>query len=502
MKIRQHQGRLSTSVTAPSGGAPAQLWDGDKLLWEGAASRELRLELDSVRWEIPEPLRDLLEMPLPPLGSWTPDKFAPLDTHWLGLATCRLGPTLLDGRWTAPAAVPNSLLPLSIVAGVLHYAQSVFEGAKVFFRAREGGRVEARTFRTDRNARRMWNSARRMAMPLERTTFAGELVDEAVFTRIYRDTVRAAVEANIRDGLFAGLFQPIDVRDPSFPWHYAPRALYVRPVLFASGPVLGVRPSDHYTLAVYVTPAGRYRADLVLRVERERHRAWPGGTGAVKASANYAPTLLMMKELLDNKLARDENTPWERIFDDLLFVDGQGRIEEMGGANLFVVTDEGGRIVVRTPPSIDDDPGADTILPGVTRETLVELAGLLGAEVRVEDVPLKSITGLAAEEARRRAVFTTGTAAGVAPVVGVLDGETFVRFASWDDVEDPTRNRSLRADPAPEGSALAFGHLLRAVLFRVQLGDDEGLRAITPQHAEAVLRHVEDRGWIERFDVA
>lgn len=500
MKIRQQGERLSASLDAPAGGAAAQLWDGDRLLWEGRATQGLRLELDAPTWQVPAPLQDLMSLALPHHASWTADKFAPLHTEWLGLATCRLTPDLVRGQWTEPAAVPNSLLPLSIVAGVLHYAQSVFEGAKVFFRRHDGGRIEARTFRSDRNARRMWNSALRMAMPLERTSRQGVNVVQQVFSDLYRDTVRAAVDANIKAGLFAGAFQPIDVDDPTFPWHYAPRALYLRPVLFASGPVLGVRPSDHYTLAVYVTPAGRYRADLVLRVERDRHRAWPGGTGAVKAAANYAPTLLMMKELLDNKLRRTDETPWQEIFDDLLFVDGAGNIEEMGGANVFALHVEGDRVIMRTPPSIDDDAHADTILPGVTRETLVVLAQLLGAEVRVEALPLASILERSKDPAERIA-FTTGTAAGVAPVVGLLDRGEFHRLATWDAVDDPSRNRRLSPDPAPDGGALAFGKRLRDVLFRVQLGDERGLRRVAPDHADAILAHVADHRWIESFDV-
>ena len=476
--------QLRFTLAAPPGGAAVRLSSEGRTFFEGALA-DLTIEIDTAEWQVPLPLVDLLQISLPPVGTWSPEKFAPLQTPWISLATARLGPTLESGTWTEPAAISNSFLPLSVVAGVIHYSQSVFEGSKVFFRDR-GDHVEARFFRQARNARRMWRSALRMAMPLDRTTRVGEPMTEAGFRRLYEDMVGLAVMAN-REALFAGAFQPIDPADPELVWHQAPRALYVRPVLFASGPVLGVRPSDHYTFATYVTPAGRYRADLVLRLERHRKRAWPGGTGAVKASANYAPTLKMMQELLDNKLHRTPSTPWEAIYDDLLFVDRHDCIEEMGGANFFAIRREGPQVILHTPPSIDDDENADTILPGVTRETILWVAQRLGVAIRIAPLPAAALLDLSEAEARATAVFTTGTAAGVAPVVGVIDGERFQRFAVWDDVEDPARNRSLRADVAAEGSPLAVGRLIRGTLFRVQLDDQDGLRALVPGLADRIL---------------
>jgi branched-chain amino acid aminotransferase len=502
MSVRSDGRQIQLHVAAPPGGAPLRLLDGDRVLWEGELSQGLRLELDGERWGVPEPLRELLAQSLPLMAeNYSPRAFAPLATPWTGLATYTVDIPARRGRWSAPALIPGQTLPISVMAGVIHYAQSVFEGSKVFFRKMADGSVEARMFRTRSNAGRMWRSALRMGVPLEMAAGTGGPGTPETWDAFYLDLVRRTVRANVAAGLFQGGFQPHELGDPKFNWDATPTALYIRPALFATGPVLGVKPSAHYTLMMYVTPVGKYRGDLVLRLERQRPRAFHGGTGAVKASCNYAPTLTMMAELTENKLRATETTPWHQIYDDILFLNDVGDFEEMGGANFFVIGQEKGKVVLRTPSSIFEDDAADTILPGVTRGSLLEIATEIGMEVEVGPLPAARLLEIDEGEARRTAVFTSGTAAGVAPVVALLDGERVQRFAVWDDVDDPSRHRTLKADPAPAGSALAMGRLLRTLLFRIQLGDDAGVRNLLPKLGDRLLQKTRAEAWVEVFRI-
>jgi branched-chain amino acid aminotransferase len=500
MPIEVEGRALSLSLPAPDGGARLSLHDGDQELWSGTVRGGLRLQLDAGEWGVPAPLLDLLSIRLPGLDSYSIDEFAPLATGFLSLATLRLDKVTGRGRWIGPSPVPGQMLPLNVMAGAIHYAQSVFEGCKVFF-CRRGDGVQARMFRPRRNAARMWRSALQMGIPLDASEFDGAPMTAASFEELYLGMVRQAVHANL-GGLFGGAFEPLDTASPDFKWNETPPSVYVRPVLFASGPVLGVKPAEHYTLGMYITPVGKYRADLVLRIERDHPRAFKGGTGAAKASCNYAPTLSMMKALKANKKHPPAGSTWTDIYDDILFVDSEGRIEEMGGANFFVMRQEGGSISLRSPRSWDEDRSADTILPGITRSSVLALGRLLGLDVRVEDIALTELLELPEDESRRTVVFTTGTAAGIAPVVALLgaDRRTW-RFAVWDSIDDPLRLRTLPADDAPVGSALDAAKRLRTVLFRVQLGDEAGLRRVAPDHADAILAYAESEGWLETFAV-
>ena len=494
--------KLVFDLEAPEQGASVQVKDGDRLLYEGKVSGNLRVEVEGAEWELPDGLLGLIDQRLPPLEDYSPASFGPLETSFISLSTVNLkkgngGPA----AWTRPGCLRGQQLPISVLAGTIHYAQSVFEGAKAFFVAKAPGEVEARLFRPKMNAERLWRSAMRMGIPLGESTFEGESLTQERFVAFYSAMVTQAVLANARAGLFGGSFSPVEHSDPNFSWNETPRALYIRPVLFATGPVLGVKPASHYTFAVYVTPAGRYRSDLVLRIERDHPRAYPGGTGAVKASCNYAPTLSMMADLVANRSATTEETPWQTVYDDILFLSPEDCIEEMGGANFFVLGREGDRLLLRTPPSRYDSELADTILPGVTRNTIINLAEILDLDVEIGPLPLARLLELGTEQARDTAVFTTGTAAGIAPVLALLDGENRPEFARWDDVADPARNRRLTADPAPEGSPLAMGLLLRTLLFRVQLGDEAGIRELVPDKAESIFLKMAESNWVDSFPV-
>lgn len=491
MSIQSDGKSLRVSIAAPRGGAPLELKDGTDVLWQGDVGESLELELDLDDWDVPEPVRQLLSNSLPPLTSYSRASFVPLATESIALATLTFDKESGTARWSKPGVLNGQMLPLSMMAGSLHYAQAVFEGQKAYFTT-DGEQISARLFRAERNASRMWRSAQRMGIPVELAS------DAQTFAALYDDLARRAINANTA-GLFAGEFQPHRIDDPAFDWHSTPPALYVRPILFASGPVLGVKPSDQYVLAFYVTPVGKYRSDMVLRVEREHPRAVKGGTGNAKASCNYAPTLTMMMELSANREAATAETPWTQIFDDILFTGPNAEIEEMGGANFFMLAIQDGRPVLTTPPSVQEEDGADTILPGITRDTVLEIARSLGLDVHVDTISLARLMELSAEEARRTAVFTTGTAAGIAPVVALLDGDRVQRFAVWDDVNDPNRHRRLTADPVPAGSALQVGKQIRTLLFRSQLGDHEGIKRVAGDRADALLRRLE--GWVQSFTI-
>ncbi len=501
MSIQIDGTSIHAALPAPEGGATLRLRDGERTVWEGRIDDSLRLELDGAAWGIPEPIRDLLSISLPSTDNYSPAEFVPLATDFMSLATYRVDHASRRGHWVGPAPVSGQLLPLNIMAGALHYAQSVFEGSKVYFTRLADGRIQARMFRPERNAARMWRSALHMGIPLETGERDGKYLDLAGFTDLYLQMTQQAVEANLAT-LFAGRFGPLDISSPDFRWDETPPSVYLRPVLFASGPVLGVKPADHYTFGIYVTPVGKYRADLVLRIETEHPRAFKGGTGAAKAACNYAPTLNMMRTLKANKAVPPAGATWTDIYDDIPLLAPQGYIEEMGGANFFVLAREGDRVSLRSPPSLAEDPAADTILPGVTRDTVLQLGRLLGFDVRVEPIALTELLELSESDARDTAVFTTGTAAGIAPVVALLGkGGRGWRFASWDDVDDPIRRRKLSADDAAPGSALEAGRLLRTCLFRTQLGDHAGLLESAGDRGQAIIDHAAAEGWVESFEL-
>uniref|UniRef100_K4AAU2 Branched-chain-amino-acid aminotransferase n=1 Tax=Setaria italica TaxID=4555 RepID=K4AAU2_SETIT len=247
-------------------------------------------------------------------------------------------------------------IELSPSSGVLNYAQGLFEGMKAY---RRPGRAGYTLFRPEENARRMQHGAERMCMP-------APSVDQ--FVRAVKETVLA----NRRWGK---------------------GALYLRPLLMGSGPILGLAPAPEYTFLIYAAPVGNYfkegLAPINLVVDDEFHRAMPGGTGGVKTIANYAPVL---RAQLDAK---------SKGFTDVLYLDSVHKryLEEVSSCNVFVV--KGG--VVATPATMG------TILPGITRKSVIELARDRGYKVEERLVSIDDL--IDADE-----VFCTGTAVVVAPV--------------------------------------------------------------------------------------
>jgi len=247
---------------------------------------------------------------------------------------------------------------------VLHYAQEIFEGLKAY--KREDGGVNL--FRPDANARRFFHSAERMAMaPLPEALFI-DAVEELV--RIDRDWIPGG------DG-----------------------SLYVRPFMFASEVFLGVKPSAEYIFAVIASPVGSYfkggPAPVSIWVSENYTRAAIGGTGAVKCGGNYAASLRAQAEAI------------ERGCDQVVFLDALERryVEELGGMNVFFVFDDGSLL---TPP-------LGTILPGITRDSIIALAKASGAPVREEAYSIDQWRKDAAS-GRLKEAFACGTAAVISPI--------------------------------------------------------------------------------------
>ena len=268
-----------------------------------------------------------------------------------------------DGRVTAYG--PLSLEPS---AAVLHYAQEIFEGMKAY--RRSDGSIW--TFRPDQNAARFVRSARRLALPeLPPAAFIGSL--------------KALVE--------------VDHEWVPSPEH-GEASLYLRPFMFASEAFLGVRPAAKVTYSVIASPAGPYFSGglkpVSIWVSSEYVRAAPGGTGAAKCGGNYAASLAAQVEASSHGC------------DQVAFLDGLEHrwVEELGGMNLFFVLRDGSIVT----PEL-----TGTILEGITRDSIVDLAKELGHDVTERRISIDEWReGAASGEIAE--VFACGTAAVVTPV--------------------------------------------------------------------------------------
>ncbi|MFJ4685165.1 branched-chain amino acid aminotransferase [Streptomyces sp. NPDC088789] len=286
---------------------------------------------------------------------------------------------MISSVWSGPDGWrPTELVPLAPVPthpGTLgvHYAQVIFEGLKAH-RQPDGSIA---VFRPWENAHRFQRSARRLAMP--------ELPQE-----MFIDAIDRLVAADA-DWLPAG--------DDEL-------SLYLRPVMYGSEPNLMLRPSDEYRFLLLAFLAGGFfghRPDpLSVWVSRTHSRAMPGGTGDVKCAANYGPSFMAQREAA---AAGCQQVIW---------LDSAERrwVEEMGGMNLFLVRGAGPGAEVVTPAL------TGTLLPGVTRDSLLTLAARTGYRVRQEPVSIDQLLADCASGAVTE-MFACGTAAVVAPI-GVL----------------------------------------------------------------------------------
>ncbi|MEW6767348.1 MAG: branched-chain amino acid aminotransferase [Pseudomonadota bacterium] len=266
--------------------------------------------------------------------------------------------------WHDARVESRANFPLDPATAVLHYAQEIFEGLKAY--KRDDGGVNL--FRPDANARRFRNSADRMAMaPLPEPVFI-EAVEQLV--RIDRAWMPGG------EG-----------------------SLYMRPFMIANEVFLGVKPSAEYIFAVIASPVGSYfkggPAPVSIWVSENYTRAAVGGTGAVKCGGNYAASLRAQAEAIEHGC------------DQVVFLDAVERkyIEELGGMNVFFVFGDGSML---TPP-------LGTILPGITRDSIIKLAGDAGTRVREELYTIDQWRADAASGKLKEA-FACGTAAVISPI--------------------------------------------------------------------------------------
>jgi branched-chain amino acid aminotransferase len=268
--------------------------------------------------------------------------------------------------WHDAKIVARAPFQMDSASAVLHYAQEIFEGLKAY-RLPDGG---AALFRPEENAARFRRSAERMAMV--------PLPDD-----LFIESCRALVRQE------AAWIPEIDGG-----------ALYLRPFMIASEVFLGVKPSTEYLYAVIASSVGAYfKGDapaITLWVTQDYTRAAPGGTGAAKCGGNYASSLIAQAEATRHGC------------DQVLFLDAIERrwIEELGGMNIFFVFDDGS---IATPPL------TGTILPGITRESLIALARDMGLTVREEPYAIDQCRADAASGKLLEA-FACGTAAVVTPI--------------------------------------------------------------------------------------
>ncbi len=290
-----------------------------------------------------------------------------------------------NGSWDEGRLTEDNTVVISECAGVLQYAQTCFEGLKAY--TTEDGHIVC--FRPDLNADRMVDSCKRLEMPV----FPKERFLEAV-----RMTV-AANEAYV-------------------PPYGSGATLYIRPYMFGSSAVIGVKPAEEYQFRLFCTPVGPYFKGgvkpLTIRIS-DFDRAAPHGTGHIKAGLNYAMSLYAIVDA------------HEKGFDENMYLDAATRtkVEETGGANFLFVTKDG---KVVTPKS-------DSILPSITRRSLCYVAEhYLNMKVEQREVLLSEVKDFAE-------CGLCGTAAVISPVGKIVDHGTEICFPSGMDEMGPVTKK-------------------------------------------------------------
>ncbi len=270
-----------------------------------------------------------------------------------------------NGAWDEGALTDDADIVLNECAGVFQYAQTVFEGLKAY--TTEDGHIV--TFRPDLNASRLADSARRLEMP----AFPEER---------FVDAVQKVVEAN------AAYVPP----------YGSGATLYIRPYMMGTNPVIGVKPADEYQFRMFCTPVGPYfkggAKPITIRVS-DYDRAAPCGTGNIKAGLNYAMSLHAIV------------TAHADGFDENMYLDPKTRtkVEETGGANFIFVTKDNKLVT----------PKSDSILPSITRRSLVYVAEhYLGMKVEHREVYFDEVKDFAE-------AGLCGTAAVISPIGKIVD---------------------------------------------------------------------------------
>ena len=279
-----------------------------------------------------------------------------------------------NGAWDEGGLTQDANIVLNECAGVLQYAQTVFEGLKAY--TTSDGRTVV--FRPDLNGERLEQSAARLEMPI----FPKERFVEAI---------KQVVKAN----------------EAYVPPYGSGATLYLRPYMFGSNPVIGVKPASEYQFRIFATPVGPYfkggAKPITIRV-CDFDRAAPNGTGHIKAGLNYAMSLHAIVD------AHNQG------YDENMYLDAKTRtkVEETGGANFIFVTRDG---KVVTPKS-------NSILPSITRRSLLQVAReYLGLEAEEREVYFDEVKDFAE-------AGLCGTAAVISPIGKIVDHGKEICFPS------------------------------------------------------------------------
>lgn len=279
-----------------------------------------------------------------------------------------------NGAWDEGALISDSQIVMSECAGVLQYAQTIFEGLKAY--TTEDGHIV--TFRPDLNAERLIDSCERLEMP----AFPKER---------FLDAVTKVVAAN----------------EAYVPPYGSGATLYIRPYMFGISPVIGVKPAEEYQFRIFCTPVGPYFKGgihpLTIKIS-DFDRAAPNGTGHIKAGLNYAMSLHAIV------------TAHKEGFDENMYLDSatKTKVEETGGANFIFITKDNKVVTPKSP----------TILPSITRRSLVTVAKeYLGLEVEEREVYKEELKDFAE-------CGLCGTAAVLSPVGKIVDHGEEICFPS------------------------------------------------------------------------
>tara|TARA_Y100000385_G_scaffold283354_1_gene339346 strand:- start:1205 stop:2272 length:1068 start_codon:yes stop_codon:yes gene_type:complete len=277
-----------------------------------------------------------------------------------------------DGSWSDPKIIPYGDIKLSPANSALHYGQSCFEGMK----AHRNIKGEVVLFRPYENAKRFNSSNTRMCIP------------------------------EINENIFVNSILELIAIDKKWVPENLKHSLYIRPFIFATDPYIGIKPSDSYRFMIFTCPVGSYYTDPVpVKVETHYSRAVQGGTGFAKAAGNYAaalyPAMLAAKEGFRQLIWTDSN---EHKY-----------IEEAGTMNvMFVIND-----ILITPFT------GDTILNGITRKSVVEIAKDWRVEVQERKIEVNEIFE-ALKNGTLTEAFGAGTAATIAPISSIaINGDNY-----------------------------------------------------------------------------
>jgi branched-chain amino acid aminotransferase len=268
-----------------------------------------------------------------------------------------------DGEWKQGAIMPFQNISMHPAMSAIHYGQSIFEGLKAYRTINN----EVNIFRPDMNAKRFAESAKRMCMP--------EVPEE-----LFLEGIRKLVEM-----------------DSNWVTNRPGYSLYIRPYLFATDELVGIKPSDTYKFMIITSPVGMYYSEPVrVKIEEHYTRAAIGGVGRAKAAGNYGASLYPAKQCQ------------MQGFHQLVWTDAKEHkyIEESGTMN--IVFQIGGKLITPTED-------ADTILRGITKRSVLEVAKKWGVEVEERKVLVEEIVA-AAKNGTLEDAFGAGTAATIAQI--------------------------------------------------------------------------------------